>query len=332
MVEAAYAGSRGVHLQLPVDFNFDQLPDEYLALGPRLLDLVDNPFFGKIDVGALSARTVQRRQLLRPFPQYTGNGVTFAKYPIGQSTYHSLQVRAERRWNSGLSATLAYTACKLLTNADAGETFNGPWGSYQNFNRFDLEKSLSSVDVPQRFVASIVYQLPFGRSRHWGNGWNRALDAVLGGWQVSGIGSYNSGFPIAVSSPAVSQSVGAGTQRPNSTGRSAALESNRPTSARLAQWFDISAFVQPAQYTFGNVGRLLPDVRMDGIGNWDRAVGKTFRFTERVNAQLRGEFFNASNSPRFSGPATVLNSAAFGTVSSQANSPRQLQVGLRIGF
>jgi hypothetical protein len=330
-VEAAYAGSRGTHLQLPVNFSYNQLPDENLALGARLLDLVPNPFYGKIDVGTLASSTVQRRQLLRPFPQFTG--VTMAHYPVGQSTYHSMQLRAERRFKAGLSVTGAYTVSKLLTNADAGETFNGPYGNYQNFNRFDLEKSLSSVDVPQRLVVSAVFQLPFGRARKWGAGWNRGVDAVLGGWQISGIGGYNSGFPISISATSTSQSIGAGTQRPNSTGHSAYLDSGRPTAEKLARWFDTSAFVQTPQYQFGNVGRFLPDVRMDGNANWDLAVGKTFApFGERVTAQLRGEFFNATNSPRFAGPANSINSTVVGTVSGQANTPRQLQIGLRIGF
>ena len=88
LLEATYAGSRGVHLQLNA-FNLDQLPDQSLTMGNALLDQVPNPFFGEITVGTLATRTVQRQQLLRPYPQFTGAGLVLAKDPIGNSTYHS---------------------------------------------------------------------------------------------------------------------------------------------------------------------------------------------------------------------------------------------------
>jgi hypothetical protein len=185
LIETAYVGSRGLNLQLPSNFSYGQLSGEYLSLGSKLLDMVDNPFFGQISVGTLSQPKVQLRQLLRPYPQF--NGVNFAKYPIGQSTYHSFQLRSERRFALGLSFLVTYTASKLLTDADAGETFLGPVAAYQDYTNFKLERSLSAIDIPQRLVLSFVCELPWGRAKQWGSSWPAVCQGVLGGWQISGI-------------------------------------------------------------------------------------------------------------------------------------------------
>lgn len=331
LIETAYAGSRGLNLQLPSNLNFDQLSDEYLQLGSKLVGLVANPFYGHVQVGALAQPQVQLRQLLLPYPQFTG--INFVKYPVGQSTYHSFQLRVQRRFSSGLSLFVTYTASKLLTDTDGGENFNGPLVALQDFRSLKQERSLSAVDVPQRFVSSVVYELPLGRRKHWGSSWPALVDGAFGGWQISGIGTYQRGLPVSVTAPNVSQASGSGSGRPNSAGRSAQLSSSRGTDARLAEWFDITAFVLPPNYTYGNVGRLLPDVRADGLRNWDLAVLKNFSLRrERLRLQVRGESFNAFNTVRFGMPAGGLNSATFGTVGGQSNSPRQMQVNLRLNF
>jgi len=189
------------------------------------------------------------------------------------------------------------------------------------------------MDVSHRFVLSYSYELPFGRGKAFGSKWHPALDGVLGGWQFNGITTLQSGFPLSIRTRTdSSQSVGQGTQRPNSTGKSAALDYSRDRDAKLNEWFDITAFTQPATFTFGNVGRTLPDVRADRVRNFDLSIFKNFQVSEKMRLQFRSEFFNAFNRPLFAAPNVQLGAPAFGTISGQANNPRQIQMALRLRF
>ena len=330
VVEAAYAGSRGMHLQM-VNIAYDQLPNQYLALGNTINDLVANPFAGSITQGTLSQPQVQRKQLLRPYPQFTN--VVAVKPTIGNSTFHSFQMRVQKRFSAGLSFLASYTNAKLITDADAAETFLGPNAAFQDLYNLRLEKSVGAMDVSQRLVVSLTYELPFGRKKFIGANWHPVVNAVFGGWQVNGIMQFQGGFPIAIQTQSnSSQSIGAGTQRPNSNGKSAKLSAGRPTQAKLDKWFDTSVFSQPALFTFGNLGRVLPDVRTDGANTVDASLFKNFRIGERAQIQFRAEFFNALNTPQFGMPNTSYGAALFGTVSDQSNVPRQIQMGLKIRF
>src|SRR5262249_46763285 len=112
LLEVAYVGSRGV--RIPITYALDQIPDQYLSMGNGLLQPVTNPFFGVVTSGTLSTPTITANQLLRPYPQYTG--VSYSQLPGGSSTYHSLQVRAERRLASSLTILGAYTKSKFISN------------------------------------------------------------------------------------------------------------------------------------------------------------------------------------------------------------------------
>src|SRR5579885_1469679 len=127
-----------------------------------------------------------------------------------------------------------------------------------------------------------------------------------------------------------SASAGNESLRPNNNGHNAKLEG--PVESRLNRYFDTSVFSPAAPFTFGNTGRTLPDVRGPGVRNVDFSLFKNFRIRERMTAQLRGEAFNATNTVQFGLPNTTLNSNQFGRITSQANSPRQLQVGLKLAF
>ena len=100
---------------------------------------------------------------------------------------------------------------------------------------------------------------------------------------------------------------------------------------RLNKYFDTSVFSQPAAYTFGNAGRVLPDVRGPGVRNGTSRCS-SFRFRKMLTAQFRGEAFNATNTVQFNNPNITRNSNQFGILSNQANSPRQMQVGLKLLF
>jgi hypothetical protein len=316
IVEAGYVGSRGV--KLPITFQLNQLPDEYLALGSRLLEQVPNPFAGVISVGALSQPTVSRGQLLRPYPQFLN--ITFPQNSAGSSVYHAFQLRVEKRFSQGLSLLVAYTNSKLISDTDSQKTWiEGEFGAgIQNSNNRRLDRALAPQDISQRLVLNYVYELPFLKQNRW-----------LGGWSVTGITTLQTGRPLALNTATNNTNSFGGGSRPNNNGQSAALPDSERT---LERWFDTSVFSQPEPFTFGNTGRTLPDVREPGLVNFDFSAIKDFLLTERARLQFRAEAFNIFNTPQFGRPGTVFGNPQFGVINSQANSPRQIQLGLKIIF
>ncbi len=318
-LEVAYVHTRGFYLHRNDEggLSLNQLDPQHMALGSALTTQVPNPFFGRFSGGVLSNRTTSRAQLLRPYPQFTD---IIPIYSVGASSfYHSLQVSASKRYSRGLQMQLAYTWAKSL---DDGL-------SHQNSYDIRADRALSDIDVAHRAVIAGIYDMPFGRGRRWGSGWNKAADLALGGWQINGITTLSTGTPIGISA---TNSAGIFNQaiRANSNGRSGALSG--PVQSRLTAYFDKSVFSQPLQFTFGNMGPRVSDIRNDGIYNFDLSVFKNFRVVERVNVQFRVEALNAFNTPRFGGPNTTVTSSSFGLITSQANAPRQIQLGLKLLF
>jgi hypothetical protein len=326
LVETTYVGSRGV--KIPVTFQLNQLPDEYLSLGPRLLDQVANPFHGLVSAGTLSLPSITRGQLLRPFPQFTA--VSFNQNDAGSSTYHAFQARIEKRFAQGLTILASYTNSKLISDTDSLKSFVGNDFSpgNQDNNNLRLERAVAPQDVPQRLVVSYIYELPFGKGKPLLSS-GRLANTVLGGWSVASITTLQSGRPLALSTATNNTNSYGGGSRPNNNGHSAYLDSSQRS---LSLWFNTSVFSQQDPFTFGNTGRLLPDVREAGVRNFDFSMQKNFSVTERLRAQFRGEFFNIFNMPQFGRPGTVLGNPTFGVISSQANSPRQIQLGLKLLF
>ncbi|MEJ7608397.1 MAG: hypothetical protein WKF37_19545 [Bryobacteraceae bacterium] len=160
-----------------------------------------------------------------------------------------------------------------------------------------------------------------------GSGWNPFANAALGNWQFNGIATLNSGLPIQINNPVNNSFSFGGSQRPDSTGQKADLE--KPT---IARWFDTSAFTIAPNYTFGTMGRVHPTLKTDRVENFDLSVFKNFRFRENYSFQFRAEAFNLANHPVFGAPANTVGAGNFGVVTSQANSPRQLQMALKFLF
>lgn len=319
VLEAAYVRTRGYYLHRNDEggLSLNQLDPQYLALGSQLNAQVDNPFYGKFSGGTLSGAKTTRAQLLRPYPQF-GNVIPI--YSVGGSNwYDSLQITATKRFSRGLQFQGAYTWAK---NIDLGM-------AHQNSYDIRASRALSDIDVAHRFTLGYVYELPFGRGRHLGGGWSRALDLALGQWQVNGITTFQTGTPLQITA---SNSAGIFNMvtRPNNNGRSGKLEG--PVQERLTRYYDTSVFSQPAAFTFGNVSPRLPDIRNDGVFNWDISLFKDFGLTERFKLQFRAEALNAFNTPRFSGPNTSVTSSSVGFVTSTANAPRQIQFGLKLLF
>ena len=321
LVEAAYVGNRGIALANS-NLELNQLPDYLLARGSALLEQVPNPFYGLISSGALASRTVARAQLLRPYPQFTG--VSVISPTIGSSTYHSLQVKVEKRLSRGFSLLASYAASKLIDDV----------GNPQNNNNLRAERAISTLDRAQRLMIGGIWDLPFGKGRALAGSVPAVVDLFVGGWQLNCLTTFQSGPVLGISSATNTTNSYGGRQRPDSTGKSAGL-AYESTDRMLSRYFDTSAFTPPPPFTFGNVGRTLPDVRAPGINNFDIALVKGFTVYERLKAQLRGEFFNAWNRTEFGVPGTSQGTAQFGVISAvsyEANPARQVQVALKFVF
>jgi hypothetical protein len=313
--QGAYAANKGTHLSDGAGFQINQLPPSILAQGSTLQQLVPNPFFGIVtNPGILRSAQVTRGQLLRPYPQF--DALTIFNPAASSSIYHSGTFKVERRFARGLGLLASYTFSKNISDAPATV---GPAVNHQDFYNRRADRSVVEEDVPHRAVASANYALPLlPRNR------------ILGGWQVNAIWQAQSGFPLApTNSPNTTNSLGGG-QRPNATGISANKPGN--VQSKLNAYLNAAAFSAPAAFTFGNAGRTLSNVRGPRLTNVDMSLFKTFRLTEAVNLQFRTEVFNLSNSPMFAPPNMAFGTAAFGTITSQLNNPRQIQMALRLGF
>jgi hypothetical protein len=343
VVEALYAGSVGVGLPAQWASQMNQLPDAYLSQGAALQQQVPNPFAGVVTSGPLSLPTVQRGQLLRPFPQF--QTLYVEGDPLGHSSYHSFQLQAKKRFGSTILG-VAYTISKAMGDTESRSDWleGGAQGTSMGFmdpNNRSLDRSLAVADTPQRFVFNYTVELPFGKGKALLNNLG-AMDRLVGGWQLTGVYTAQVGGPVAVGTPtnltgtfnAVTDVYGSysSNSRPNNNGQSAKL-SGAPVD-RLNQWFNTSVFSQPAPFTYGTAGRTLPDVRWDGINNLDFGAFKNNRFGHdgRFNLQFRAEFFNIFNHPRFGIAGMQLGNATFGVVSSQANQPRLIQIALKLIF
>ena len=315
-LEVAYVGSRGLQLARSGEdgFNLNQLPAEYLSLGSRLNELVPNPYSGRVNNGVLIAPQISRAQALRPYPQFTD---IIPLYSSGSSsTYHSLQVTITKRLSRGLQFDGSYTWAK---NLDTGM-------SHQDTYNVAASRSLTTIDIAQRFVIGYIYELPFGKGRKFGSSASGPVQAVLGGWQFNGITVFQTGTPLSITANNT-----AGLFNPrllaNNNGRSGKLSG--PVDQRLEGYFDKTVFSQPAAFTFGSLNPTLPDIRNDGIRNFDLSLFKDFAPLERLRIQFRAEALNAFNTPRFGSPTTGVTSSALGVITSQANAPRQVQLGLK---
>lgn len=326
LMDIAYAGSRGVHLGFR-NREINALDPVHLALGTQLNTLVDNPFFGRIPVGTLSQQRVARRQLLLPYPQFTG--VNIINMTSANSIYHSLQWKMERRFARGIGVLMAYTASKLITDSASQVSPIGPTnlGNVQNWYNLRAERGLSDMDVAQSLVVSFVAELPFGPGKALGGGLKGAAARLAEGWQINGVYSYRSGTPLTVSAP-----IPGGGNRPNSTGRSAAIEQSRSRGEQIARWFDTSQFVLPPSFSLGNVGRTLPDVRGPDYVNTDLSLIKNTAIGERFVLQFRAEYFNVFNRPNLGLPNTAFGSGQFGRITGTVGLPRVGQLALKLNF
>jgi hypothetical protein len=293
---------------------------------------VPNPFYGLITdplATALNGPTIQRFRLLRPMPHFNGASVGTAEPPRGDSSYHALQMKWDKRFSHGMSVLAHYTWSKMIDNsshASGNVSWLGGSTSIQNIWDLDAERSLSAHDVKHRLALAGTWQLPFGRERKWGADWNRAADLVLGGWSVSGVFSRQSGLPLSVT-----QSGGQiwdGTQRPNLVGDPS---TSGPITSRLNNYFNATAFSQPPPDVPGTAPRTL-SYRGPGIQIFDAVLIKNVGVREGQRLEVRIEAQNVLNHPIFGDPNTSFGSTSFGQITGTKVGPRQMMVGIKYHF
>jgi hypothetical protein len=326
VLELAYGGSKITHVGIP-DTNINQLTASQLALGTALLQRVPNPFFGQSPrSSSLGDPTIPVAQLLKPFPRFTT--VSLYRNNVGNTNYNSLQAKLQQRFSKGLSYLLSYTHSKLIDEASSvfdASILTGPIANFpvaDSLNRH-LERDLSSGDMPNVFVGSFTWELPFGRGKRWQP--RGVAGALLNDFEIAGVVTLQSGLPLAVTQATnFNAFAGFGTQRPNLV-----ADPHLPAGQRTtAQFFNTSAFTIAPQFTIGTASR--NPVRGPAYRDADVALIKLIRFRETMNLELRLEAFNLTNTPPLSAPNVVMG-PGFGSITS-AGDPRVLQLGVKFNF
>lgn len=333
-VAIEYIGATGRSLGLGGSndgvLNINQLDPAFLALGPALLDDVPNPFHGlpQGEGFAVTSPTVQRRQLLRPFPQF--GDILMRQSTLGRSQYHALVAKGERRFSGGWGGRVSYTYSRLTDN-QFGETNFMQSTSPEALNVYDLDAEYSRglLDVPHRVSLTATVELPFGHGRRWAT--RGVPAALLGGLRVSPILTLESGFPVPLASITNNTGLFTRTQRPVATGTSPATSGGY--EARILQgWLSDEAFRVPAAFTLGTAPRTDGRVRGPARNNIDLAITKAVASGRRVGGELRVEAINLTNRVPVVGPIHVVGSAGFGQIRAQSGFMRLVQFSARLTF
>jgi hypothetical protein len=344
LIDIAYAGSKGTHLPFH-NQDLDQLPTQDVPTNSSqvaaLTALVPNPFYGVVQTGGVGSNmTVKAAQLLLPYPQFDDVGM--AEVDDRDSVYHSLQVKFQKRFAAGAQVLATYTFSKLIDNTNSEinwlEAASPTWGDANAYN-IRAARSLDGFDVPQRFVLASVLDLPVGRGKRFLHNLNPVANKIIGGWGLNTIITFQNGFPVIIGGcPGELSSAGipnAGCSLPTRVGNETMTSGT--LDQRLAHWFNTSVFTagNPSVYNYGNDSRTEPNLRDDGVKNFDFAFFKNTKFgpEERIGLEFRAELFNAFNRVQFNPPNTsCCGGASFGQVTSQYNLPRIIQFALRATF
>jgi hypothetical protein len=307
-------------------------PFQPLFSGPSAIFAEPNSRYGQA--------TIPLGNLLRPYPQFDGN---FEGLPLleASSWYHSLQVRFQKRATHYISFEGNYTLSKSTDDSSIGAnafvgTLNGPLnnGNPQQLDNLRAEHGISANDATHRLAAAVIVDLPIGRRRWIGGDMNRLSDALVGGWSISTLISQQTGQPLAVvmASPRLMD----GTQRPNGLCSGGTGIGSNQAAVTQQPFLNINCYADPGDQTPGNGPRYESNLRADGIHNIDFSLYKEFVPKEGTKLQVRAEFFNFTNTPRFAPPNTAYapGDATFGLISSTApgSNPRRMQFGARFEF
>jgi hypothetical protein len=316
LVDASYVGSRTRSIQSAKGVN--EISAQQMQLGSAaLLAAVPNPFQGRLPGTPYNGATVPRQQLLRPFPQF--GSITQDRHTIGESWYDALQLRVEKRMSHGVHLLGSYTISKTteaVSYLNAQDAFG------------DLAKVLTAFDTPQRFILSGGWELPFFKNSRG------VARQVLGGWQLTGIATFQAGLPLGT--PGGAYSSGVDPKLPdNVQNRNRWFNTCTVNTAGVRQNCaspsEPVTFIQQPPFTLRTLSIRFPNIRTARPRIVDFSIFKSFFVREGLTLQFRAESFNLTNTPWFGAPNTTLGSSAFGVVSpSQQNDPRNVQLALKL--
>jgi hypothetical protein len=315
VLELAYAGNHAVHLTNAYSLN--AVPLQYLskslvqdpAVITALSAVVANPFAGLLPGTSLNGSTTTAANLLRPYPQFSGDsGVAINDITNGETYYNSIQAGIQKRFSNGLQFMGNFSHSRTMQRLS---TLNAATPN-------QLEKRISSEDVPDHFVFSASYDLPFGKGRRFLGASNRWVNLMAGGWNLTGFYMNQTGTPLNFGNVIY-------------YGGDLKLDPRNYLNT-----FDTTRFntvsAQQLQYNVRVFPSAFNNLRSDGINNLDMSVIKQFPIVSRVGLQYRFEMFNVMNHVQFSGPNLTPTSKQFGTITGQANISRTVQMALRLVF
>jgi hypothetical protein len=341
LIEADFNATEGVHLQTGL-LNINQVPMSVVnglisqIGGAATVSLLNSSVTSaaaqaagiKIPYPNFTDPTVQRTmsvgQALRPYPQYLTIDTSQSGDKSGHSSYDALVLKLDRRFSKGLTMQWNYTLSKILTDSD---TYYANAGFSEDMGNRRLEKSIGAYDQTHVVKMNTLYELPFGKGKRWLT--HGFAAQTLGGWRLSGIQVYSSGFPIGVTRNAP-LNIFNGSNRPVittynwKTSYSGSFDPNKDT------YLSAAAFPVQPPGVLGNATRFNPTVRVFPNLNENVSLGKSFQLSERFRLDFRAEAFNLLNRTVFSAPGTNLTNNSFGVVSAQSNSPRQMQMALKL--
>lgn len=322
LLSLGYVGNNAHRLQVNQQIN--EISAQSLALGATALTAsVPNPMAGLVPGTNLNGSTIQRQQLLRPFPQF--GQIQLLNRSIGSSRFDSLQMLLSKRLAKGMNFSVAYTWSRTFEKR-----------TFANAQDSELQKLPAQWDIPHNLQLNGVYELPFGPGKKFGADAPKGVRQLIGGWQVSAIARIQQGWPMDFPANAMPTGVNPRLDEPN-----------------LDRWFNTCTQVSATQ-TRGCVGNEQPAwtirppftlqtwsarvtwYRRPPIRNLDVSIMKNTKLTERITLQFRTDFLNATNTPQFfNGPINDVNNGLFGRISgaqSQTNLPRFIQPSLRLQF
>jgi hypothetical protein len=316
VAEAAYVGMLTV--KQFESFNLNEKPDQFLALGTAENNRVPNPFLGVLPANTIlgTGATITQNRLWVRYPQFTT--VTIQGANTGKAVYHALQLKADKRMTKGLSVLWTYTFSKLIDNETT---------SVVNPRKY---RTVSSLDQRHVMRVASTYEFPW---QFTGQGANRFLRQIAGGWALSGYFIAETGIPLGVT---------------HANGRPIRLRNpafSGPVSERLGDrldpvtrrpvnpYFDINAFqTLPSQFVISPEPARFDELRAPGVTSLNVSLFKTFPIQERFRLQIRMEASGVTNTPNFGAPGTNMGSLATFGVITTAGGARQMQGSARVYF
>ena len=343
-----YVGATGLDLGLGGSndgiININQVPTQYLSLGAALLEQVANPFFG-LPAGqgkSVTSPTIQRRELLRPYPQF--NNILMRQATLGESQYHAAVFKFEKRMSNGWGGRVNYTYSQLKDNQFAeGNFFSSAATEMQDAYNLAAEYSVGLLDVPHKINIAPIVELPFGEGKKWLQSGFGA--AILGNWTVSSIIGIESGFPMQVRNNTNNLNIFSRVQYANPGSGDGATTGTRDEriappagggcntgDCGIGLWLDAAGFVAAPGYTLGTLPRTLPNLRTPHRNNWDFSAAKQVNLKGNMRGEFRIELLNLTNTVKVTGPVASVGSASFGQIRTQSGFMRLTQLTFRLSF